>query len=223
MNEIRTDAIVLKRTNYREADRILMLITPYGKKSAIAKGVRKEKSRLAGAVEPFSLTELNLHEGKGELLVVTGAKVKMFYGNILKDFARLETASEVLKKVMQISEQIDVPEYFEITKECLEALNDGGSAETVLTWFYLHIFKAGGGEINLHFDTEGEVLQEKARYVWDFMDGALKKEKMGKISGNEIKMLRLMVAAKLSLVLKVKGAEEMMPELFYIAKTLNQL
>lgn len=223
MRDLRTDAIVLKRTNFGETDRILTLITPIGKKSALAKGVRKEKSKLAGAVEPFSLTELNLHEGKSELLVVTGAKVKKFYSNLLKDFTKLEVASEILKKIMRVSEQVDIPEYFEITKECLEALDSGANVETVLAWFYLNVYKAGGGEVNLHFDTEGKPLSETEKYVWDFTEGALKKESAGKIGRDEIKMLRLMMAAKLSLVRKVSDVSQMMPELLYIAKTLNQL
>lgn len=223
MKEIRTDAIVLKRTNFGETDRILTLITPFGKKSALAKGVRKERSKLAGAVEPFSLTEMNLHEGKSELLIVTGAKCRKFYSNLLKDFTRLEIASEILKKIMRASEQVDAPKYFEITKECLEALDSGANTETVLTWFYLNVFKAGGGEVNLHFDAEGEALKEDEKYVWDYAELALKKNVSGKIGGNEIKMLRLMVTAKLKLVLKVRDTQEMIGELLYIAKTLNQL
>lgn len=48
MRDVKTLAYVMRRTNYGEADRILNLITPEGKMSAIAKGVRKEKSKLAG-------------------------------------------------------------------------------------------------------------------------------------------------------------------------------
>ena len=69
----KTLAYVLKRTNYGEADRILNIITPDGKRAVIAKGVRKEKSKLAGGVEMFSLSELNIHYGKGEFGLVTSA------------------------------------------------------------------------------------------------------------------------------------------------------
>ena len=48
----RTEAIILRRTNYGEADRVISLITPdRGKISGIAKGVRKPKSKLAGGLE----------------------------------------------------------------------------------------------------------------------------------------------------------------------------
>ena len=222
-SEIKTEAIVLKRTNYREADRILMLITPLGKKTALAKAARKEKSKLAGSIEPFTLTEMNLHEGKSEFLIVTGARCKKFYANLLKDLNKLEVASEILKKIMRVSDSVDNPEYFVLTKECLETLNDGADEEVVLTWFYLNLAKASGEEMNLHFDVEGKPLKEGEHYVWDSVEKAMRRDAKGEIGANEIKMLRLIVSAKLALVLRVKEAEEMAPELLYIAKTLNQL
>lgn len=48
--DIRTLGIVLRRTNYGEADRILNILTPSGKITAIAKGVRKSRSKLAGRI-----------------------------------------------------------------------------------------------------------------------------------------------------------------------------
>ena len=64
--DVRTHALVLRRTNYGESDRILNLITPLGKFSVVAKSVRKEKSRLAGAVELFTLSDVVIHEGRGK-------------------------------------------------------------------------------------------------------------------------------------------------------------
>lgn len=52
-SDLRTQAIILRRTNYGESDRILGLITPHGKLSVLARGARKEKSRLAGGIELF--------------------------------------------------------------------------------------------------------------------------------------------------------------------------
>ena len=59
-----TKGIILKRTNYGEADRILNIITPQGKIAAIAKSARKERSKLAGGIEMFSLTDLTIHRAK---------------------------------------------------------------------------------------------------------------------------------------------------------------
>ena len=88
-NDIKTLAYVLRRTNYGEADRIINLITPEGKMSAIARGVRKEKSKLAGGIEMFSLIELNINRGKSELGVVTSARMLKYYDKLLMDFRRM--------------------------------------------------------------------------------------------------------------------------------------
>ena len=60
-----TEAIVLSRFDYGEADRILTLITPGGGKiKAIAKGIRKPTSRIGGIVEPFAELRLALAQGR---------------------------------------------------------------------------------------------------------------------------------------------------------------
>jgi DNA repair protein RecO (recombination protein O) len=70
----KADAIVLRSLRYSEADRILHLYTrERGRIGAIAKGIRKTKSRFGGRLEPLSHVELMLHEGSGELQTVTGA------------------------------------------------------------------------------------------------------------------------------------------------------
>ena len=79
--DYRTLGFVLRRTNYGEADRILNIITPKGKISAIAKAARKEKSKLAGGIEMFSLTDLNIHQGRSEFAIITGAKMGILPGS----------------------------------------------------------------------------------------------------------------------------------------------
>ena len=68
-----TEAIVLRSLRFGEADRILHLYTRQrGRVGAIAKGIRKTKSRVGARLEPLSHVELQLHEGSGELQTVTG-------------------------------------------------------------------------------------------------------------------------------------------------------
>src|ERR671924_970118 len=70
----KTEAIVLRSLRLGEADRILHLYTlERGRVGAIAKGVRKTKSRFGARLEPLSHVELLLHEGRGELHTVRGA------------------------------------------------------------------------------------------------------------------------------------------------------
>ena len=72
----KTEAIVLRSLRFSEADRILHLYTANrGRIGAIAKGVRKTKSRFGARLEPLSHVELMLHEGAGELQTITGVEL----------------------------------------------------------------------------------------------------------------------------------------------------
>jgi DNA repair protein RecO (recombination protein O) len=68
-----TEAVVLRSFRLGEADRVLHLYTlDRGRVGAVAKGVRKTKSRFGARLEPLSHVELLLHQGSGELQTVTG-------------------------------------------------------------------------------------------------------------------------------------------------------
>ena len=70
----KTEAVVLRSFRFGEADRILHVYTAdRGRVGAVAKGVRKTKSRFGARLEPLSHVELMLHQGSGELHTVTGA------------------------------------------------------------------------------------------------------------------------------------------------------
>ena len=72
----KTEAIVLRSLRFSEADRILHLYThDRGRIGAIAKGIRKTKSRFGARLEPLSHVELVLREGSGELQTVTGVSL----------------------------------------------------------------------------------------------------------------------------------------------------
>jgi DNA repair protein RecO (recombination protein O) len=72
----KTEAVVLRSFRFAEADRVLHLYSSErGRLGAIAKGVRKTKSRFGARLEPFSQVELMLHQGSGELHTVTGASL----------------------------------------------------------------------------------------------------------------------------------------------------
>ena len=72
----KTEAVVLRSFRLGEADRVLHVYTAErGRIGAVAKGVRKTKSRFGARLEPFSHVELMLHQGSGELHTVTGASL----------------------------------------------------------------------------------------------------------------------------------------------------
>jgi len=86
----KTEAIVLRSLRFSEADRILHLYSAgRGRIGAIAKGVRKTKSRFGARLEPLSHVELMLHEGSGELQTITGVELLRSHRATREDGYRL--------------------------------------------------------------------------------------------------------------------------------------
>ncbi len=220
-SDIKTKALVLRRTNYGEADRIVNFITPEGKISAIAKGVRKEKSKLAGGMELFSLIQINIHQGKNEMGVVTSAKMLRFYSALLKDYDRMQLAALILKKINSVAENSNSADYFDLALQSLEALNNGIDIDLVESWFLLNISKASGEEINLYRDVSGERLKADRRYAWNAMEKAFQPVENGEFGVDEIKVLRLILTAKLVLVSRIKGIPGMQKQILMLARTFH--
>jgi DNA repair protein RecO (recombination protein O) len=85
-----TEAVVLRSIRFGEADRVLHLYTAdRGRVGAVAKGVRKTKSRFGGRLEPLSHVELVLHQGAGELQTVTGVQLIRAHDAARSDYYRL--------------------------------------------------------------------------------------------------------------------------------------
>ena len=221
-NDTKTLAYVLRRTTYGEADRILNLITPNGKISAIAKAARKEKSKLAGGIEMFSLIELNIHQGRGEIGVVTSARMLKYYDKLLADYARMELASFILKKINQAAEGSDSEELFKITDQSLAGLNKGMDLKLVESWFLINLLKNMGEEINLYRDLDGDKLDANLHYDWDGIEQAFIKNEHGDFGANEIKLLRLMSTAGLTVVNRIKDIETMLPTIEKVVKFKNK-
>lgn len=96
---------MLRSMRYGEADRILHLYTPRrGRVSAIAKGVRRARSRFGGRLEPFFRLQLDLHEGRGELLTITGAQTVEAYPRLRSDARALDAAARACDAVGRLFE-----------------------------------------------------------------------------------------------------------------------
>lgn len=221
--DIRTLAYVLRRTNYGEADRILDLITPEGKRAVMARGVRKARSKLAGAVEMFCLLDMNLHFGRGELGVVTGSQMRKYHAGVLKEVERLECATTILKRVGRVAEMSDSEELFRIADQSLTALSGGANVGLVRTWAELNLAKASGEQVNLQVDTSGETLVLGERYEWDAMEAAFCRRPDGRVDDRMIKLMRLMWVSELLTVMRVKGAVDLVPEIWKIVRAINKI
>src|SRR3954454_8824690 len=102
---VKTQAVVLRSIRYGEADRIVHLYTPQrGRVGAIAKGVRRSRSRFGGRLEPFFRLDLVLHEGRGELLTVTAASTVDGYARLRADGRALDAAARACDAVGRLFE-----------------------------------------------------------------------------------------------------------------------
>jgi DNA repair protein RecO (recombination protein O) len=124
---LKTDAIVLRSIRYGEADRILHLYTPRrGRLSAIAKGVRRARSRFGARLEPFFHVHAVLHEGRGEMFTVTGVDTIASHAGIRESGAALDAAARACDAVARLFETEDPhPEVFRLLANELALLSSG--------------------------------------------------------------------------------------------------
>jgi DNA repair protein RecO (recombination protein O) len=219
MKTTRTRAIVLRRTNYGEADRVLQLLTPEGKKSVMAKGVRREKSRLAGGIELFAVTDVVIGEGRGELGILTSARLVQFYRHIMEDYDRMQFAYAVIKWVTKASEMVDEPEWYDILAEVLMGL-DAVTIDLALvqTWFYLHYAALLGHELSLFHDIQGDALESEQHYRYDEAEQGFRPTPNGELSSEHIKLLRLIATRSLKVLAQIGGIETILPDCLMVAR-----
>lgn len=229
--DLKTSGYVLRRTNYGEADRIINFITKDGYVSAIAKGVRKPRSKLAGGIEMFTLSELNFHFGKSDLATLIGAKMQKFHSNIMKDLAKMEKATEFLKAIGRFSSSIDSPDFFKILDTCLTALDKNQNLNLIDAWFYINLKKSAGEELNLYTDVNGEKLSANLTYFWHGTEMAFSPINLETathnsdediVDANTIKLLRIIYTADLSIATRVKDLEIYLPKISKIAQALKK-
>jgi DNA repair protein RecO (recombination protein O) len=100
---VKTEGVVLRSIRYAEADRILHVYTPErGRISAIAKGVRRTKSRFGGRLEPFFHLRLVLHEGRSDLLTVTSAETVAAHARLREGGPTLDAAARACDAVNRL-------------------------------------------------------------------------------------------------------------------------
>lgn len=122
----KTEAVVLRSLRLGEADRVLHLYTlERGRVGAVAKGIRKTKSRFGARLEPLSHVELLLHQGSGELHTVTGADLIRPHKAAREDPYRLAVGLIGAEAMLRLfSEQESSPRAFEALTRFLDLLDE---------------------------------------------------------------------------------------------------
>lgn len=211
MQQYRTEAIILRRTNYGEADRILNLLTPnHGKVSAIAKAVRRPKSKLAGGLELFAVCDVTILHGKSDMGVITSARIKVFYGDILHDYYRMQLGYEVVKQINTATQTVSDPAFYALLHDSLMYLGDLKiDWRLVELWFGLHLRDLLGNPINLQTDHNDQPLSPDRTYRYDGTTGTFYDHPSGQLDADHIKFLRLIATKAPVVVSRVGGIDKL--------------
>lgn len=208
MKQLLTQGIILSRTNYGEADRIITLLTPdQGKLRLMAKGVRKVKSKLAGGIELFSISHITFIQGKGDVGTLVSTRLIQHYGTIVKDITRVQLGYELIKVLDRATEDEPEAEYFSLLQQAFEALDAPDILpELIRIWFYAQLLVLSGHAPNLKTDTSAAALDAAQSYDFSFEDMAFTRSSSGKFDAAAIKFLRLLFSGNPPKVLaKVQG------------------
>jgi len=135
-----TDAIVLSRFDYGEADRIMTLITPgLGKLKAIAKGIRRPTSRIGGSLEPFAELQVALARGR-TFEVVTQVSVGHAWLNLRDSLESAATAWYLAELADRSLEERHAAEPLYLLLRHAYGLLDAGMAPgRVARWYEMHL------------------------------------------------------------------------------------
>ena len=224
-----TRAIILRRTNYGEADRILTVLTPeHGQLAVMARAVRRAKSKLAGGIELFAICELGLVKSSSAtngMWTLTSSRIIVFYDQLMLDYDRLQFGYEVIKQISRLSSAVDTPELYQALAGVLASLNSRLiDLRLIKAWFRLHLARLRGSELNLLTDSNGMKLVEGVSYDYDiaeqafvYLDGG------GRYDTETIKLLRLLSANPASILTRLKIENEtVLTNALYLASLAEQ-
>lgn len=145
MSLYRDHGIVLRTHKLGEADRIVVMFTEgRGKVRAVAKGVRKTKSRFGARLEPISHVAVLMYEGRGELDIVNQAEMVDVFTAIRGDLDRVTRAIALAEAVDQLSpEREPNPRRYQMLLGALRTL-EARDAPALVPAFFLKLLDAEG-------------------------------------------------------------------------------
>jgi len=226
MKQLHTTGIVLSRTDFGEADRIITVLTPdAGKLRLMARGVRRVKSRMAGGIELFSVSDITYILGRKEIGTLISTRLITHYGTIVQDIERVQLGYELIKILHKATEDQTEPEYFELLQQAFIALDDKSiPTDLIHAWFQAQLLKSAGHTPNLLTDTEGNELAADQTYTFDPDAVAFQPRPEGSYTADHIKLLRLLFSSNAPTVLnKIEGIHSLLPDIKMLINTQYRL
>jgi len=215
VKHLKTTGIILSRTDYGEADRIITLLTPdHGKLRLMARGVRKAKSKLAGGIELFSVSDISFIAGRGEIGTLISSRLRQHYGQIVQQIERVQTGYDLVKMLNKATEDHPEAEYFTLLEQTFAVLNDQGiGLQLISTWFTAQLLKLAGHSPNLQTDTTGAKLDPSKTYNFDYDAMAFTPSPRGAFKAAHVKTLRLLFNQTIEVLAKVEGLDAVLIKL----------
>ena len=141
----RTEAVILRQRRLAEADKICVLLTPlHGRIEAVAKGVRRPISRLAGHVDPLTRVNLLLAQGRS-LDIITQAETVACYPTLHDEIELLSRglyAAELADRFTEVGG--DTGSLYRQLVATLERIEAGAGPDLAVRWFELHLLADQG-------------------------------------------------------------------------------
>ena len=216
-----TEAIILKKIKLGEADRILTLFTlDHGKIEAIAKGVRRPKSKMAGHLELLTHSQIRLARGRN-LDTIIGSQTINSFMDIKNDLFLTSYglyASELINQFMEL--HIENQALYRLVLETLQRLSGAQNTDLILRYFELHLLELVGYRpqlqecvscrlelkpiVNVFCSSSGGILCPDCKY---------EHPAAFPISVDALKVLRLFQRSPFEVVTRLKISPELSQEL----------
>jgi len=129
----RDEGVVLRVQKLGEADRIITVLTRrHGRVRAVAKGVRRTRSKFGATVEPFSHVDLQLYAGRNLDIVVQAESLTAYGGNLVTDYRRYTAGTAVLETAERLTAEEREPSLrlFLLVVGALRAMSGGGREDS---------------------------------------------------------------------------------------------
>jgi len=222
MATYKTKGIVIKRSNFGEADRLLTIFSDkMGKIRAIGKGIRKQNSRLGGHLEPFCLGNLVIAEGRN-LDIITEADIIECFFEIRNNLKSTHISYYLAEAVDRLTAENEKhPEVFYLLLEILKNIGQIND-ELLLSYFELNLLSELGFRPELNHCLKcRKILSDQDNY-FDNLEGGIvcgNCQSNGiKISNNAIKLMRFFLKNELVTLKKIKSSEEIQQEVKKISQ-----
>lgn len=146
----RTEALILRRSDFGEADRLITLATPAGRRRVIAKGIRKTTSKLAGHLELFTHASLLIAVGRN-LDVITQSQTIEAHPRLRAELERLSCAYYLAELYDRFTEEEEENRpLFDLLVHSFAALDVSNNPDLIVRAFELRLLHVAGYRPHLH-------------------------------------------------------------------------